>query len=199
MNSIATVEELSAAIPLRDIGKADPGELQRTIDAAVALCERYTGRKFSPDPPLDSDGEDTGTPVARHFPARGRTRIRIPDLRSATSVTLDGVSLTRDIGFYLDTFDGYTARRIVMLSGFTTVGSFSSGDLKITGRWGMLQCPEEIKDSIIEHAARRWRQRDARWSDQVVAGEGSFTYFRGIGQTVKEVWDLYREPNLAVI
>lgn len=196
--AIVTLEEFAAALPT-ELGSADTDELQRILDAAAADCQRFTSRLFAPEPPFDVDGNDTGAPITRHFAVRGRKTIRIPDLRVAIAVTLDGVTLTPNLAYRMDLFAGMTATEISLISNSVFVSSSSAGDLAITGRWGMLEAPEEIKDSIIEHAARKLRKKDARWSDTVTVGTGQFTYFRGRSQDVTDVWNMYRVPNFGVI
>lgn len=197
--AIATLEEYAVVVPVDDLGRADTDELQAMLDAAAGLCQRYTSRLFEPDPPFDVDGNDTGTAVIRRFPARGRTRIKIPDLRVATAVTLDGVSLTANVGYYIEAYP--TATSIQLVQGSAFISSMSAGELAITGRWGMLQAPDEIKRSILEYAARKYHQKTARWSDQVTPSMegGTFSYFRSIPDEIRMIWDQYRQPNLAIV
>jgi hypothetical protein len=60
------------------------------IRAAASFIERETGRQFEPQ-----------TNTTKYFTTEGRAALRIPDLRTATSITLQGAALTADESYWL--------------------------------------------------------------------------------------------------
>ena len=66
------------------------GSLASNIMAASSFLERRTGRQF-----------EALTGVTKTFTTDGRTFMVIPDLRTATSVTVNDAPLTADASYYL--------------------------------------------------------------------------------------------------
>lgn len=54
----------------------------------------------------------------------------------------------------------------------------------------------DLADAIYTAAARQWRERDAAFSDiaQRIDDGSDVTYFRGLPQRVKMIYDLARRP-----
>jgi hypothetical protein len=193
---IATIQELALLVGIHDEAQMDEDTLKLFLDGAETFAERWTGRTLSPDPPL-VNGADTGSPVTKTFSARGKTRlIRVPDLREATAVTMDGTALVRDSTFY---FDSYTqpAAWIELTVPFTGSGR---GELSVTGRWGPLEVAPDVKQAVLTLAARAYRRRDANFSDVLNTAAGAqFFWSANMPQEVAAVFTSLRLPNLAFV
>jgi hypothetical protein len=165
--------------------------MQLYLDGAEQFAERWCGRTFSPDPPIDPELGDVAPAVTKYRSARGKRFVRVPDLRVATSVVLDGVTLT---DYFIDSY--VTPATHIELASTTT----GRGELAITGRWGFSPPPDDAKIAILQLAARGWSRRDARWSDTVQTPDGAvFFYSRNMPDEVANVFRSYRIPNLAVV
>jgi hypothetical protein len=183
-----------------------PGQVvEGLVASAEDFVERYTGRRFSPDPPLDDNGGDTLDPVTYTFTiSSGETVIRIPDLRSATSVLLNGNAILEQIsaygtGYRLGQSQGTPATRIYVNYPLW-VGS-SPGTLQIIGRWGWLSPPDSVKHAVMALTMRMYRERDAAFADSVAVADGSvLSYFRTMPASIQGSLDLYKAgPRIAVI
>lgn len=130
------------------------------ISAAEKYVEKITGRKFiAPDP--DSD-------VTLRYNGNGSYRLPIDDLRSLTSLVVDGVALTVDEDFYLyplnATADGepFTAIELVqpstrlnqnsrLQSASPYIFDEAQRNIVITGKWGYSATPpEDVKVAVIK-------------------------------------------------
>ena len=195
MARIATIQEMAPYAGIVDMGKADDQFMQLLLDGAELFFERTTGRLFSPLPELVNE-VDTAAPVIKKFSARGRRLINIPDLRTATAVTLDGAALVEDSGYY---FDAYV-EPATQFSLVSYPASGSRGELAITGRWGWNPSPPDAKSAIITLAARIYKKKDTLWSDTIQTAEGAVFFFsRNMPEEVEAVWRSYRTPNFAIV
>lgn len=197
MARIATIQELAPLVAIHDRAKMDEDVLNLFLDGAESFAERWTGRTFSPDPPLDDDGNDTLPDVAKSFSARNKTRlIRVPDLRSASSVTLDGSVLVRDTSFY---FDSYVEPALFLELATRFTGS-GRGELVVTGRWGPLEVDPDIKMAVLTLAARGYARKDANFSDVLNTAAGAQMFWSAnMPQEVAAVFTALRLPNLAFV
>ena len=191
--------ELATLVGVHDTAQMDEDALALFLDGAERFGERWTGRTFAPDPPLD-EGLDTNPEVTKTFSARGKSRlIRVPDLRSASLVTLDGSVLTQDTTFYLDSYVE-PAAFIELATRFTGSGR---GELAVTGRWGMAGTDEQMADiklAVLTLAARGYRRRDAQFSDVLNTAAGAqFFWSASMPQEVAAVFTSLRLPNLAFV
>lgn len=181
---------------IHDPAKMDEDLLNLFLDGAERFGERWTGRTFSPDPPLVS-GVDSGTPVTKTFSARNRTRlIRVPDLREATAVTMDGSAFVQNTNFYLDAYVE-PAQFLELAVPFTGSGA---GVLEITGRWGSLAVDADVKEAVLVLAARGYARKDANFSDVLNTAAGAQMFWSAnMPNEVKEVFQSLRLPNLAFV
>jgi hypothetical protein len=193
---IAHINELVPLVGIHDETQMDEGVLQLFLDGAEGFAERWTGRTFSPDPPLDSNGDDTGVPVVKTFSARGKTRlIRVPDLRVADSVTLDGSVLVEGASFF---YDAYVEPAQFLELTNRYVGT--NGALVVTGRWGQLEIDPDVKLAVLTLAARGYRRRDANFSDALNTAAGAqFFWSTNMPEEVRAVFVSLRLPNLAFV
>ncbi len=178
--------------------------LERLIAGAERAVEKYTGRLFAPDPPLDQNGGDTAAPVTKEFTTRGQQTVKITDLRVATSVNLGGLALLDDFGYSLAGPEGEPARYIEFGTG-AIPGLLNwtpaMKDLTITGRWGYSPTPEDVQDAVASLVARKFKRKDANWADTVQPGPDAavFQYFKRLPDDIKTTLDSYRDVKVALI
>lgn len=191
-----------------DIGVGDPSRVDNAvIDWCIKSAEKTianrTGRSFGADPAL-VDGEDTADAVEKTFRIRyQQVRVRIPDLRVAESVVLDGTELVADIDYQLDMFDGgepatnlyltslYPGRSPLLLQVGSTVA--------ITGRWGFDPVPDDVYEIALQIAARKYRKREAMFADQAEVGQGTYDYRAGLTKEQTETLDAYRPVRASMV
>lgn len=134
-------------------GKYNDALITSNIRASSAFLERSTGRQF-----------EAQTNVTKTFTTNGMASLRIPDLRTTTSVTLQGATLDADESYWIvsDNHGVYTS---IQFRAFGTGGyrSYLSNpewfdrnldrypygtslpnDLAITGDWGHDPLPEDL-------------------------------------------------------
>ena len=213
MPQLATIDEL---IETLDLGGDNPARVKRDIlaralDSAEATVKQLTGRYFYPTPALDDDGEDTNPEVTKSFRVRRRynsvsngrrcIRIRVPDLREASEVKLEGVVLTQGQDFDFDSFEGDEPFTSVYLFQSLSTGYTAgySATLEITGRWGFLTVPGDVKESVLQIAARRYHRRNAMFADQVDTGTGAFDFRGGVHPDVQSTLRRYRPVQTALV
>lgn len=140
---------------------ADP-LIASNIRAAAAFLERATSRQF-----------EAQTNVTKHFTTEGRAALRIPDLRSVTSVSLQGSGLVADESYWLVGGNGGTYTTL-QFRAFGSGGSYSylsnpqwfdrnldrypwstslPNDLAITGDWGFDPYPPDFLHAVKVLAA----------------------------------------------
>jgi hypothetical protein len=205
-NGIAALTDLQAYLK-QDAALLSAQDLtfsQAVLDSAAGFVQKISGRIFSPQPALVG-GADTAPPVTKTFSARGRRRLRVPDLRLSNDlvVQLDGVSLTAatayDLGPGLDE-EPATYITLSDISPYVAIRPLWTSILTITGRWGFNPTPPEIKDAVCVLAARAWRDRDANWVDQMQTADGAlYAYFRQLPQRVQDTVLGYKRTRVAVI
>lgn len=216
MPQLVTPDELMRDLDLggENPARIDPRVLNRILDGVEGFVQRYTHRRFAPEPALATDGTDTADPVAKTFQvsrtalaSRNSMRVRIPDLREATLVTLDGNTLEEGVDYVLDAYAGdepFTHLKLVNWSSWTDPWTMlqTTSTLEITGRWGFNPVPDEIRSVVTYLAAREYRRRDAMYADAVDTGTGVFDFgVRGyaIPDEKQTILDLYKIPQVAVV
>lgn len=174
--AIVELEEFKGYV---NVTRAEKDELlQQILDGAIAFAGgTYTKRALEP---LDGVAE-----VRRRLD--GSRFIRVPDAREVTEVALDGTELVAEDEYELLESPGSAATTV-------TIEVFRRGRVAVvTGSFGMAEVPEDLRDSILALAARRYWQRAAGQSDSVQSEEyGVATYFRAMPAEVRVVLDTYR-------
>jgi hypothetical protein len=209
--SIVSIQELLSFGGLRE-ERVDGALLEILLDAAEDFVARYTRRHFVPEPALADDGSDTLDPVTKSFYiTRGRKTLRIPDLRVATTVKLNGSALVTDIGYQIDSYgEPATSLTLVVPYGYANnamgvyvaplTNPYGNGVVAITGRWGWNPAPLVIKHAVLALTMRMYRERDANWSDSVALPDGSvLSYFRQLPASVQGALNLLRTPNITLV
>lgn len=155
-----------------------------------------TGRLLAPDPARDVDA-----PVTRSLTST-RRRLRLPDAREVTSVTVDGSAVT---DFALIERDGVAVQIELADDGrWSRWPSDAIGDNRpyarrtvvVTGRFGFMQIPADLAGAIYQLAARWHYERQAQYADQVEVLEGTAVqaYFRQLPPRVKLVFASWAVP-----
>lgn len=184
--------------------RVDGPLLQTLISSAERFAARYTRRRFDPQPAL-VNGADTAPAITKTFTvAPGRVTVTVPDLRAATSISLDGALLDTSTGYWpLDTSEE-PATFVRLYSPYGSSAFLSSpsgvGTLSITGRWGWYPVPDDVKVAVMSLTMRLWKERKASWGDTVVLPDGSIiSYFRQLPASVQAGLNTYRKVNLAIV
>lgn len=147
-------------------GKYSDTLIASNIRASASFLERTAGRQF-----------ERQTATTKYFTTEGRAALRIPDLRTATSVTLQGATLDADESYWLVganygvstgiQFRAFGSGRYGTYLGnpewfdrnldrdWYRYGSYSSlpNDLVITGNWGHDPYPWEFLHAVKVLAA----------------------------------------------
>lgn len=174
---------------------ADEPLLERLLEAAFMQAQAPApygcGRLLEPDPPLVEVGgvlEDTAPPVTRRVRVRSpRRRVVVPDARQITAVTADGTALAADGWETVLERDGVIVQ--IELAETCKV-------CEITGRFGFLEIPANLKLGIYILAARAYYERDARYADQVAVVEGASAsaYYRQLPPATKHAFGTFTLP-----
>lgn len=172
-------------------------DLAAAFKAAGAPPPKGCGRELSPDPPRSTDAAVTRTVLST------RRRVRIPDAREITAVTVDGTATTayatleRDgliVQLDLDDDGQWTDRwrGSDLQEGRATIRR----TIAVTGRFGFAVLPDDLIGAIYVLAARWHYERDALFADQVAVLEGTAvqSYYRQIPPRVALAFAAYAIP-----
>jgi hypothetical protein len=203
----STLDALPRSLSLEELKRrvdhrmdVDEDLLADDLAAAFLQAQRPApygcGRVLAPDPARDSDPEVTRALTGT------RRRLRLPDARSVSVVTVDGEAATgyrtlehRGLLVQLELVDdGRWSGRWV--GGGQEGASFVRRDVAVTGRFGFAQVPEDLAGAIYALAARWHYERQAQYADQVAILEGSAvqSYFRQVPPRVQLVFKSYEVP-----
>jgi len=178
--------------------------LEGAFEQAQAPAPCGCGRLLTPDPPFtDAEPpEDTNAPVQKTFEVPGR-RVLIPDARAITEVLVDDEAVT---GYHTVQKDGHVVALTVPhdpgcrayghITGSTGCESWCARRrrvVKVTGRFGFVEIPMNLRDAIYILAARSYLERDAQYADQVALpdGGGVQAYYRQLPPRTKLVFATY--------
>lgn len=208
---LAEAAELTGYVKYRP---EDTPFIERLLDACSRRIIRYTGRTFFPNPALQgTPAADTGSPVLKTFTVPSSGYVTVPDLRTITAITLGGSPLLPYVpggtGYELkgqqDEISEFGVYRYVKvtaaLSPYLVAGSAA---LAITGRWGFLAVPEDVKDACLLWVARRFKQKDANYADVVQSGIEAISqqYFNRLPEDIKMTLDAFSVkggPKVALV
>ncbi len=198
MPRLATLAQLRGHLASK-VGPDQDSVLTVMLESAESFVERFCGRRFSPDPELVG-GEDLAPSVEKTVMVTPEDRlVRIPDVREVVSISLGGMALNPS-DYKLGNYSAASpANQIELLQ--TAVPSLTQPEteLTITGRFGFNPTPADIVDAVLTIAARRYRERDAVFSDSLQTSEGGLlTYFRSLPSNIQLILRSYKMPRLAV-
>lgn len=160
-------------------GEGDAVMLDLSLRSAEEACARFTGRHLSPLP---------GHVVSR----RGEGRVfKVPDARSAVASVAGEPVDVELIAWPAEDSPAPWVRLPVDPAGAL---------VQVTGDMGFETLPADLEDSIYVFAARRYRERDAGYSDSVDLGDGTAAaYFRSMPANVRQTWEIYQLPAMPVV
>lgn len=203
-----TTEFVSAADVRGFMGTADTqgvwddASLGSNIRAAGSFLERRTGRQF-----------EALTAATKTFTTDGRPFMVIPDLRSLTSIALNGAALVADQSYYLipDRHDPtiYTGIQFRAFYGrvstnyshssewfdrgydlpqrpITADDSSLPNDLVMTGDWGWSPYPTDLTQVTKVLAAFYTKRPDSVLADVEITPQGNARIFSGLPLEVRE-------------
>ncbi len=156
------------------------------LNSASDFLERRTGRLIT----------SSGSNTARTFTTNGRAYVSIPDLRSVSSVTVQGAAQTADAGYFLipsrqspDIYVGVQLRPFGQggylanpdwfdrnLDTLYAAGRYETSlpnDLVITGLWGWTFTPYQWLMAIYAMAGYMYQHADALFSGARATPEGN--------------------------
>lgn len=196
-------------LPTKVKGEDADALMTLMLESAESFVSRYCGRLFHPEPALVSEtvgeGEevlvDTAEPIEKTVRITAQDRvIRVPDVREVGSVTLDGATLYEgdyDFGNYSD---DSPSNQIELFRTATPMLTRVRAPLTIKGRFGFKSVPADIRDAVMTIGARRYRERDANFSDAVQMADGSIqSYFRSLPSNIQLILRSYKSPRIAVM
>lgn len=177
-----TVSDLKTYLDIQ--GTSDDALLQSLIDSAVALVERYTGRRFEAV-------SDTRAFDERHY--RGRVLFLGEEVVSVSSVVNGNGQTVSSSDYVLLPRDGppYWAVELRPGHGWVTT---PTQDIQVTAQWGYSSSPpQDIVHAVRRLAAYFYRQKDAQVFDVTAVPEaGVITIPKGIPADVKVILNRYR-------
>lgn len=221
-SQIATVAQVKSYLGLTQ--STNDAMLQQLLNSSSLMIERYTGLRFEANPAFVSGADTaapvtlpsiwvhqigSGLPPARlasdplaqvALPPT-EAIISIPHARQITSVTInDGTTAVAAlstnpaaVGYWLETDSRlYTPlfRRIGIIAATVT----PIYNVQVTGKFGIVPAPDDIVDAVLTITARRFREKDAGYSDVVQLQDGAVAnYFKQLPASVKAIVDSYCE------
>lgn len=183
-------------------GQWDAALIGSNINAASSFLQRRTGRQF-----------EAQTAVTKKFSTHGKAYLTIPDLRSASSVSLNDGTMTADESFYLvsdrnnsgvfvgiefpsfrqgwnpglNTFDiNYSHLR--WGGGYETLPN----NLSITGNWGHSPLPDELLQATVVLASWYTIRPDALLANARQTPEGNVFDLSALPVEVSEFMNSWR-------
>lgn len=150
-------------------------QLKRALAAAVGFCQTYTHRNFVPE-------GTTEEPVVKIVESDvAATTMRVPDVREISELRVDGVVVDDGYTLLPDGF-GRPAPRLRLPAAPTST-------VQITGTFGFLNVPADIRDAIYTDAIRRAKDKDAAFGDRVEGADGTvISYFRSLPARVQAIY-----------
>ena len=185
-----SLEQLKRRLDITGTDKDDllADDLAAAFYQAQAAPPYGTGRLLAPDPPHPTDD-----PVTRRVLST-RRRIRVPDAREITSVTLDDTAITafepiwkNGLIVQLDIADDYAWTQRAGWDAYQEGAPFIRRTVEITGRFGFETIPEPLAGAIYVLAGRWHNERAAQYADQVEILEGGAvqSYYRQLPPRVR--------------
>jgi len=209
MSQFATAQELRDFLDIASTtGRASTTNLDLLLTAASDFLERATGRIIT----------SSASNTARTFSSDGRDAITIPDLRTASGVTLQSSVLAADSTYYLlpsrqQPESGVTMYTGIQLRAFGTYDYRSNpewfdrnldspywtmrrnglpNDLVITGLWGWTTVPPQWKFTALILAGYYYKRPDSLLANVAITPEGNVLNYGELPPEVRDLIDLWR-------
>ncbi|MFW6194933.1 MAG: hypothetical protein ACOC5M_00235 [Chloroflexota bacterium] len=158
-------ELVKKVLQLKDVDEWDDF-IDHLLDAVVKAIDEFTGRTF-----FHTQSE------TRWFPGRGGTRLRIDDLTSldTLSVDVDGdgtFEVTLGQSDYVLTPLNTSPKEAVQLRGDASLDAFPhwSEAVEITASWGWPQIPSDVSHAALMTVTRWFKRRDVDYVDASTTG-----------------------------
>lgn len=203
MNLWIAAADLRTYLGLSDsAGRYADGPLGSNIRAAQGLLEARTGRQF-----------EVQAATTKVFTTNGAAVVPIPDLASASSVTLQGAALVADETYWLhpDSRQSgvYVALQVRPFGGAYVANPewFDRGldigwrqrtatslpnDLAVTGTWGWASKPDEVLLGVKALAAWITKRADAVLAGAAQLPDGTLMDYSRWPEEARAAADLYR-------
>jgi hypothetical protein len=209
MSQFVTAAELRTFVDITGTtGRAADANLDLLIQASSDFLERATGRIITA----------SASNTVRTFTSHGRASITIPDLRTASTVTRQGTTLTADSTFWLlpspqaaDIFTGVQLHQYNLYDyrsnpewfdrnldqQWYRYGSLSSmpNDVVITGLWGWTSVPAQWKLATLTLAGYEYKRPDSLLANVSMTPEGGILDYGQMPPEVKELIDGWKLPQ----
>jgi len=209
VSQFATAQELRDFLDIASTtGRASTTNLTLLLTAASDFLERATGRIIT----------SSASNTARTFSSDGRDAITIPDLRTASGVTLQSSALAADSTYYLlpsrqQPESGVTMYTGIQLRAFGTYDYRSNpewfdrnldspywtmrrnglpNDLVITGLWGWTTVPPQWKFTALILAGYYYKRPDSLLANVAITPEGNVLNYGELPPEVRDLIDLWR-------
>jgi len=209
LSQFATAQELRDFLDIASTtGRASTTNLDLLLTAASDFLERATGRIIT----------SSASNTARTFSSDGRDAITIPDLRTASGVTLQSSVLAADSTYYLlpsrqQPESGVTMYTGIQLRAFGTYDYRSNpewfdrnldspywtmrrnglpNDLVITGLWGWTTVPSQWKFTALILAGYYYKRPDSLLANVAITPEGNVLNYGELPPEVRDLIDLWR-------
>ena len=209
MSQFATAQELRDFLDIASTtGRASTTNLNLLLTAASDFLERATGRIITA----------SASNTARTFSSDGRDHMTIPDLRTASSVTLQSSALAADSTYWLmpsrqQPAAGVTIYTGIQLRSFGTYDYRSNpewfdrnldspywnlrrsglpNDLVITGLWGWTATPAPWTFTTLILAGYYYKRPDSLLANVAITPEGTVLNYGELPPEVRDLIDLWR-------
>jgi hypothetical protein len=215
VSAFVTAAELRTYLDITSTtGRASSTNLDLMIQAASDFLERATGRIITA----------SASNTSRTFSSDGRAAIAIPDLRTASSITLQGSTLTADSTYWLvpakqQPGDGTTIYTGLQFRAYDTYDYRSNpewfdrnldspywsvrryglpNDLVITGLWGWTSVPAQWKIATLVLAGWNYKRPDSLLANVAITPEGNELQYGQMPPEVRELIDGWRLSDMVV-
>jgi hypothetical protein len=193
-------------------GRKSTTNVTLLLNAASDALERDTGRLIT----------SSGSNTTRKFTSNGRAYLVIPDLRTATTVTIQSAALTADAGYWLiasrqspDIFVGLQLRAFGQDSYLANPEWFDRNldqtwyryggdtslpnDVVVTGLWGWTFTPYQWVMGIYALAGYFYQHADALFSSARATPEGNIFDLSQLPTEVKMLQDWRIGEQAAIV
>lgn len=214
MSQFATAAELRSYLDVNaTTGRASDTNLNLMLQSASDFLERATGRIIRASP----------SNTQRTFSTFGQASITIPDLRTASTVVVQGTTLTADSTYWLvpsrqQPVDGDTIYTGVQFHAYSSWDYRSNpqwfdrnldqwqwpggyalpNDLVITGLWGWANTPPQWKLATLVLAGYEYKRPDSLLANVAITPEGAVLNYGQLPPEVAELISLWKLGDTVV-
>lgn len=214
MSAFVTAAELRTYMDISSTtGRASTANLELLIESSSDFLERATGRIIT----------SSASNTARTFSTDGRSAMTIPDLRTASSITLQSSALAADSTYWLlparQQPTGYTIYTGIQFRAYDTYDYRSNpewfernldspywtlrrnglpNDLVITGLWGWTSVPAQWKLATLVLAGYEYKRPDSLLANVAITPEGATLDYGQMPPEVRELIEGWRIAETVV-